>query len=274
MDNKSNTILDTAVLYPAGTAHPAPPTLLTALYTCPPKQPNTRIVKLSWTAPASTPDLKEVIILRNDKEVGRVVAGTTEFFDGVAVDSMLEQCSEYVTYCLVSVDVLDIEGVISELITNLSAQANFLVDRLRRTLKDDPPDPRVRRWTDDDLILYLDLALCDLNVTPLATNFNCETLPQNMCNLLLTAARIEALQAQASIEVAKEFSMSAGGINMNIDRSPKYVALLTAERQAYEKLRDKVKLNFLMSRVQGEGVLSSPLPFRIRTFAPRQFRIR
>ena len=270
----SNTVLDIGVLYPFGTAHPAPPTELIGTYTCPPKKPNERIVKLSWKAPTDTPDLGETIVLRNDKEIARIQAGTTEFLDDISSGSNLEQCADYATYCLISVDVLCREGDFSAFITNLSAKANVFVDQLRRLLKDDPPDPRVRRWTDDDLILHLDQAICDINATPLTTNFSCETLPQRLCNLLMTAARISALRAQATLEAAKEFSMGVGGINMSLDRSGKYLALINAEQTAYEKQRDKIKLNFLISGVPGEGILTSPLPFRIRTFAPRQFRVR
>ena len=264
----SSTALDLAVLHPAGSTHPAAPTALQATYTVQTRNANQRAVRISWTAPAATPDLAAVQVWRNDVLVAEVAAGITQYVDQDGGDA------DFATYYLVSQDVLGNLGPISDLITNFTLRANTLVDTMRRSLKDDPPDPRVRRWTDDDLLLYLNQALSDVNVTPLQTTFTLQTLPQNLFNLLVTGARIFALESQAGVEAAKEFNMGVGGISMNIDRSPKYQALAANEKQSYEKQRDKVKLNFLMSRVHGEGIISSPLAFKIRTFAPRQFRIR
>ena len=274
-DNQlSENVLDLAVLWPASSVHPLPPTAVTATYSVDPRNANTKAINLAWVAPANSPDLMLYQIWRNDVKIAEVLSSETTYRDeSPSADA------DYASYFIVSMDIFESVSDPSEIITNLSLRANTLVDQLRRTLKDSPPDPRVRRWTDCELLLYLDMALSDINATPLRTNFSLDTLPvrpqaPDLSNLLLVGARIAAHDSQAGLEVSKEFNMGAGGITMSIDRSQKYIALSSAERAAYEKQRDKIKLNFLMSTVAGEGVLNSSLPFKIRTYAPRQYRVR
>jgi hypothetical protein len=265
----SGEALDQIALYTKGTVHPPVPGTLVAIYTCLPNKTNTKAVKLTWTAPANAPDVVSYAIYRNDVQVDEVLAPTTEYYDVIGSGDL-----NYATYYVVAKDSLGQEGALTEGITNFTLTVNTYIDTLRRSLKDNPLDPRVRRWTDEDLLLYLTQALSDLNVTPVQTSFTLETLPKNMFNLLLTGARIAAHDSQSGLEIAKEFNMGVGGLSMTIDRSAKYVSLSTAERTAYDKQRDRVKLNMVMSMVHGEGILSSDLPFKIRTFAPRQYRVR
>ena len=273
-DQIPSNVLDTAVLYPSTAVHPLPPTALSASYTAQPRNANVKAVSLSWTAPAASPDVDAYEIWRNDEKLAEVPASETSYLDDGPSGDV-----DYASYFVVSRDIYGAVSTPSDIITNLSLRANTLVDTLRTTLKDNPVDPRARRWTDCELLLYLNIALSDINATPLRTNFSLDTLPvrprvPDMFTLLIMGARIAAHDSQSGLEISKEFNMGAGGVTMSIDRSQKYMSLSAAERTAYEKQRDKIKLNFTMSMVSGEGVLSSSLPFRIRTYAPRQYRVR
>jgi hypothetical protein len=179
----------------------------------------------------------------------------------------------YVTYYITSIDVQGNESLPSDFITNLSLKVNDFVERLRKVLKDSPTDPRVRRWSDELILENLLRARDDINSTPLHTAFTLDNWPDILNSLIVMGARIFCVQTQATEEAAKEFSMGVGGISMNLTRTGLYLNISSQEIQMYEKQRDKVKLNFVMG-VAGEGILSASLPFRIRTYAPRQYRVR
>jgi len=262
-------ILDQIVLYGFSTVHPLPPTGLAAIYTTDPLDRNGNRIKLSWTPAPNQPDVALFRIYRNGCAIGTVPVGTTEFIDPDTGGDV-----SFFTYYVSAIDVTLIEGPLSESICNFTQTANRFIDELRRSLKDSPPDPRVQRWTDDDLWLALRMAISRINAIPMNTNFNFDTLPPDLFAYVIVAARIAALRSQASLEAAKEFSMGVGGTSININRSGVYNTLLSSEEQAFATEIKSIKLNFTMRTVHGEGILTSPLPFRIRTFAPRQFRVR
>ena len=138
----SSDILDIAVLWPAASPHPLPPTGITANYTVDPRNSNKRAVKLTWTAPADSPDLAFYKIWRNDEIIATVPATQTEYLDESPSGDV-----DYASYYLVSEDIFGVSSGLSDIITNISLRANTLVDTLRMSLKDNPADPRSRRWT-------------------------------------------------------------------------------------------------------------------------------
>jgi hypothetical protein len=139
---------------------------------------------------------------------------------------------------------------------------------------DYPNDPRMKRWTDEDLLEYLNIALDDINTTPPISYYSYETMPAPWRSLILTRAKFEAYTSRAGLEVAKEFNFGFGGVSLAIDRSGKYLAVSQQEWAAYNERLTKAKLASVMQTCAPMGILSSDLPFKIRTYAPRQYRVR
>lgn len=263
-------VLDLLFLYPFNVEHPLPPTNIVATYTTSPSDRNKNLIKLTWTAPVNMPDVVSYNIYRNDS----FIASVPNKAPLVYLDSGTGGDTEFFTYFMTSVDAIGTEGGVSLSICNFSQRTNQYLDHLRRSLKDNPVDPRVRRWDDDDLWMFLRMGLSRVNSIPMNTSFNFDTLPEDLFNYVIVAARLAGLRQQASVEAAKEFSMGIGGATININRSGVYNTLISSEETAFAAEIKSIKLNFTMRTVHGEGLLSSTLPFRIRTFAPRQYRVR
>ena len=248
---------------------PAPPTALLATYTTDPLNRNYNRISLSWTASIDTP--ASYNIYRNGGcPIGNVLSTSPLTF----VDKMSGGDVPYFTYYATSVDSHGVEGPVSASICNFSQRANQFITDLRRSLKDSPADPRVQRWTDDDLWLALNQGLSRVNSIPMNTGFNFDTAPPDLFNYIIVASRIAALRSQASLEVAKEFTMGIGGASINLNRTAPYVSLINNEDAAFASEIKSIKLNFTMRSVHGEGILAPEFSAKIRTFAPRQYRIR
>lgn len=263
-------VLDLLFLYPFNVVHPTPPTNLAAIYTTDGGNRNQNLIKLTWTAPVLMPDVVSYNIYRNDSLLA-TVPNTAPL---VYLDSGTGGDVEFFTYFMTSIDVGGNESAVSLSICNFSQKANQFVDQLRRSLKDNPPDPRVRRWDDDDLWLALRMGISRVNSIPMNTAFNFDTMPEDLYNYVIVAARLAALRMQSSVEAAKEFSMNISGASVSISRAGIYNNLISTEDASFASEIKSIKLNFTMRTVHGEGIVTSPLPFRIRTFAPRQYRVR
>jgi len=263
-------VLDMIFLYPFNVVHPTPPTGLSAIYTTASVNRNSNLIKLTWIAPANMPDVVSYNIYRNDS----LIASAPNTAPLVYLDDGTGGDSKYFTYYITSVDVAGNESAVSEAICNFSQRANQFVDELRRSLKDNPPDPRVRRWDDDELWLALRMGISRVNSIPMNTNFNFDTMPEDLYNYVIVAARLTALRQQSSLEAAKELTMGIGSASLNINRASVYNTLISTEDAAFATEIKSIKLNFTMRTVHGEGLLSSTLPFKIRTLAPRQYRVR
>lgn len=265
-----NSVLDLIFLYPFGTLHPTPPTNLAAIYTTSGADRNRNLIKLTWTAPVSMPDVASYNVYRN----GVLLANVANTAPLVYLDEGTGGDVEFFTYFLTSVDVSGNESDPSVSICNFSQRANQFITELRRSLKDNPPDPRVQRWSDDDLWLALRMGMSRVNSIPMNTNFNFDTMPEDLFNYVIVASRIAALRMQSSLEAAKEFSMNVGGASMTLNRSAIYNSLISAEDSSFATEIKSIKLNFTMRTVHGEGFAQSSMSFKIRTYAPRQYRIR
>ena len=263
-------VLNNVVLYPYNVAHPVPPTGLVATYTTDPLNRNTNLIKLTWVAPTLAPDVLNFNVYRN----GAIIATVPNVAPLAYLDNTTGANVTFFTYYATSVDALGNESPVSVSICNFSQTANNYIDTLRRSLKDNPADPRVQRWTDDDLWLAIQQGLSRVNAIPMNTSFNLDTAPADLFNYIIVASRIAALRSQSSLEVAKEFSMGVGGATINMNRSSAYNSLVNAEDAAFASEIKSIKLNFTMRTVHGEGILTSTMPFKIRTFSPRQYRVR
>jgi hypothetical protein len=216
--------------------------------------------------------------------------------DGLLIDTYTPVREELGRYKItVPVNTLEVVGVYSDFWTWIwkegetavtktqdfyvsSATVVDMITRVRRRLKDTHPSSEKRRWNDSELSEFLEQAVWDINATPPGdTTFTLDTFEDNVPNwrkLLIDGAIIMAMEAQMSHEIAKTFSYSDNGISINIDRSGKYQALMTAMRQSYEKQISLIKKQYWMSNIKPHIVLGPQLEFKIRTYAPSQTRVR
>jgi len=103
-----------------------------------------------------------------------------------------------------------------------------LLHDLRTMLKDLPMDTmrslntliehhRGERWSDAQLIVYLHLAVGDLNASPPHTIYDLETVPDHLHTTLVIGAFIFSLISEATLQVGETFSYSDNGISLNIN---------------------------------------------------------
>ena len=251
-------------------ASPLPPIDLVATYTTDPLNRNTRLVKITWSAPSPATGIVSYNVYCNDAQIGSVLATAPLAFE----DPSKSGDVDYFTYYLTSVDATPTESVPSASITNMSPTVEQYINFLRESLKDNPPDPRVRRWTDFDLLLALKMSLSRVNAIPLTTSFTLDSAPPDFFNYILVGARLAALRSQGALEAAKEFNLGAGGTTISINRTMLYNSMVSSEESAFTTEITNIKRYCTMRFVSGEGILTSPLPFRLRTYSPRQYRVR
>jgi len=247
-----------------------PPTNLQGTYQNRPSNINTLQVKLTWVAPAG--DLFDKYFLyRNDLKSVEIDNTILEYLD----EDMAKNVN-YMTYYLTTWKDGDpsTESVPSAFLSNFSLGLEELITRLRTILMDFPTDPRMKRWTDDELLEFLNISLGDVNSAPPMSNYSFETIPPAWTSLVLIRAKYEAYTGRAGLEVAKEFNFGFGGVSVAIDRSGKYLSVSQQEWNAYNERLTKAKLASVMNVVAPMGILTNDLPFKIRTYSPRQFRIR
>jgi len=249
-----------------------PPNSVTGSYQNKSTNKNTLQVKLVWTAPVGSDPFDKYFIYRNDIKLAEVDDLITQYLDESSMGSV-----NYVSYYVTThkSGATPSESGISNIASNYSLAFEDLIARLRESyLMDIPADPRMKRWTDEQLIEYINVGVDDVNTEPPTSRYTLETLPPGWRSLVLIRAKIEALSSRAGLEVAKEFQFAFGGVSVGIDRSQKYLAVSTAERTAYNERLHKAKLASVMFAVSPGGILTSDLPFKIRTYAPRQYRVR
>jgi len=249
-----------------------PPTNVVGSYQNKATNQNTLQIKLTWTAPVGSDLFDKYFIYRNDVKLAEVDDAITTYLDETLMGTV-----NYVSYYVTTwkSGATPAESAISNIVSNYSLAFEDLIARLRESyLMDIPVDPRMKRWTDEQLLEYINVGLDDVNTEPPSSNYNLENLPPGWRSLVLIRAKIEALSSRAGLEVAKEFQFGFGGVSVQIDRSQKYVSVSTAERTAYNERLHKAKLASVMITVSPGGILTSDLPFKIRTYSPRMMRIR
>lgn len=266
-------------LYPANTPHPLPPSNLDAQYI---SQPNTTLqnantpgIKLTWQINVNSPDVVAYRVYKND--VPMTPSTITDLF---YLDTK-DDGETYVSYSVVSIDTEGNESARSEVISNYSSVVDRLINDLRAVLRDNwmtatnPPAPDYckRKYSDAELLIQLRRALNDINITPVQTNYTFEQASQEWYDMLLTGAQIFASISQGLLEIGKEFNYSDNGISITINRSSNYKGFADSLLTNYVKQRDRVKLNQIM-KFGGAGIVSTDMAFKIRTYAPRQWRIR
>jgi len=168
-----------------------------------------------------------------------------------------------------------VESVAVDLV--LTDAEKRLVSILRKHLKDDRPDlykldAREYRWSDEELLTYIYTSLADVNITPVKTNFTLEqSIVNNLGSLVVMGGMVFALLGASVLESWNTFSYSEGGLSLNIARGSLFNSAVGQLMARYIEIKNRTKKVF---RPAPGAILPAPMPFRIRTFAPAQYRIR
>lgn len=153
-----------------------------------------------------------------------------------------------------------------------------LIGELRILLKDRHPDHDKRRWTDFELEICLENALLDLNVQPPAfTDFTLDDWEDNVPywkGLIIQGGMIFALINEGIFQIGVEFTYSDQGISINTSKSAKYQSMANMMLQSYQNKKEKMKQQYWFDNSKPRALVTHPLPFSIRTFSSRQWRVR
>jgi len=152
-----------------------------------------------------------------------------------------------------------------------------LLHDLRTMLKDLPMDTmrslntliehhRGERWSDSQLIVYLHLAVGDLNAEPPHTVYTLEDFPDNLHTTMIMGAFVFSLISESVLQNGENFSYSDNGISLNINLAQGYQSAAQMMLAGYIQQKKDIKRAM---RPIAAGLKSSPAPVRIRSYAPR-----
>ncbi|MDF2533978.1 MAG: hypothetical protein K0R18_135 [Bacillales bacterium] len=158
-----------------------------------------------------------------------------------------------------------------EWIQQLRVMLKDLPDQVNRTLGTLVEQDRGERWTDMQLLIYLNQAVADLNVEPPHTSFTLDVIPEIFKACIINGATIFALIAEGILQVGESFSYSDNGISLSINLAQGYQSLAQMLLTGYTQLKKDIKRAM---RPHAAGIKQSPAPVKVRSYAPRQWTYR
>lgn len=158
-----------------------------------------------------------------------------------------------------------------EWVQQLRTMLKDLPEQVNRTLGTLVEQDRGERWTDMQLLIYLNQAVADLNAEPPHTSFSLENVPEALKSCVINGGMIFALIAESILQVGESFSYSDNGISLSINLAQGYQSLAQMLLQGYIQLKKDIKRAM---RPTAAGVQTAPAPVKIRSYAPRQWTYR
>ena len=164
-------------------------------------------------------------------------------------------------------------------ISPLTDRERDLVHKLRAMLKDIPDEQfrslntlvekqRGQRWSDELLLIYLQIAMADINAEPPFTVYTLYDVPVSWEGCVLAGAFIMSLIGEAIVQNGEAFSYSDNGISLNINQATGYQSIAQAMQSAYQQQKTNIKKAM---RPSARGIKSNPAPVRIRSYAQRMW---
>ncbi len=144
---------------------------------------------------------------------------------------------------------------------------------LRTYLKD--RDARNYAFENDEVSLFLDGALSDINAWPTFTSYDWLTVPGDWMHLLAMGGQVMALYAQTLIEAGREFQITDNGIQFNPPGLSSAMQSIAATLvQQYAERKEKLKYNIKPEpRAVGTYRVLAVNPYLIRLRHLREKRI-
>ena len=155
-----------------------------------------------------------------------------------------------------------------ELIHHLRTMLKDLPDDVYRSLNTLVEEQRGERWSDMQLLIYLNQAIGDLNAEPAHTDFTIANFPESYKSCIIMGGMIFALIAEGILQVGEQFSYSDNGISLSINLAQGYQSMAQMLLSGYTQMKKDIKRAM---RPQAAGLKSSPAPVRVRSYSPRQW---
>lgn len=164
----------------------------------------------------------------------------------------------------------------------LTDRERELIHHLRVMLKDLPNDTfrslntlveeqRGERWSDMQLLVYINQAVSDINAEPPHTQYDISSFPYQWKACVMNGSLIFALIAEGILQNGEQFSYSDNGISLSINLAQGYQSMAQMLLSGYTQLKKDIKRAM---RPTAAGIKSSPAPTRIRSYAPRMWTYR
>ena len=154
-----------------------------------------------------------------------------------------------------------------ELLHTLRTMLKDLDHDVYRSLNTLVEEQRGERWSDAQLLIYINQAISDINAEPPHTSYDLSNFPEAYKSCVINGAMIFALIAESIIQTGENFSYSDNGISLSINQSTGYQGLAQMLLSGYTQLKKDIKRAM---RPSAAGLKSSPAPVRVRSYSPRQ----
>lgn len=133
---------------------------------------------------------------------------------------------------------------------------------------------RGERWSDGQLLVYIEQGIADVNAEPPFTAFTIENLPAAWQTVCMTGALIFAILAETIKQSGESFSYSENGLALTIDVASKYQGILSALQSQYQAQKTNMKKTIRPGaaaiRTGQRGAVGAN-NVTIRSYAPRMY---
>ena len=157
-----------------------------------------------------------------------------------------------------------------------------LLHSLRVMLKDTPTDTmhtlntlveeqRGERWSDVQLMVYLNQAISDINAEPAHTLYELSNFPESWKACVLNGSLIFSLIGESILQNGEQFSYSDNGISLNVNLAQGYQSMAQLLLGSYVEMKKNIKKAM---RPHAAGIKSGGPAVKIRSYAPRQWTYR
>lgn len=227
------------------------------------------IIRLTWNAVTGA---AKYVIFRNWKQICSTTVARFDDTNGFDFQN---------TYTVVAVDAQGQQSAASNGVTVYSPKTAAALKALRSLLLDrggvfkgvlGSNTANTRRWTDEDLVIYLQVAVSDVNSLPSMTSFTLESIQTNLYGLVLERAVILAISGRGIFEIARQLAYNDSGVSIQIDRASLYSSYMTGMQGDWYQRASRTKKAMMLSAVAALQV--DPVNIRVRVLSPAQIRLR
>lgn len=158
-----------------------------------------------------------------------------------------------------------------ELVHTLRVMLKDIPDDVYRSLNTLVEEQRGERWSDMQLLIYINQAMADINAEPAHSEYDLTNFPPSWRACILNGGLIFALIAESILQTGEAFSYSDNGISLSINLAQGYQSMAQMLLTGYIQMRQTIKKAM---RPQAAGLKSNANSVRLRSYAPRMWTYR
>ena len=161
----------------------------------------------------------------------------------------------------------------------ITAVEKYYIKCLRTFLRDkNPNEVRIKSYdgesylySDEDLVIFAHMALNDVNAYPAKTGYTLHQIPLQWRTLVIMGASIFSLISRGLLENMNQFNYSDAGLSLTLQRAAHFQTTESALFPQYVQMKTTIKAQW---KVRPHVVMRGAPPFHVRSFSPRQWRLR